>query len=135
MSRDPTCAPPPAYTAGSELNSDFLISQPSTTTRYQCGTHICLNVNAKIFYDQCNLIFNVFNRLLPKAGLCYVQCSINDPAYNSIAIAPPPEVEIDYIDIKIGETKEIVQRRADYEAKCKGKHFVWAFYYYATNEG
>ncbi|KAJ7495684.1 hypothetical protein B0H11DRAFT_1910436 [Mycena galericulata] len=55
---------------------------------------------------------------LPKAGLCYVQYSINDPAYRSIATAPP-DVEIDYIDIKIGETKEIVQRRADYEAKCK----------------
>ncbi|KAJ7503999.1 hypothetical protein B0H11DRAFT_2222094 [Mycena galericulata] len=60
---------------------------------------------------------------LPKAGLCYVQCSINDPAYSSIATVPP-DVEIDYIDIKIGETKEIVQRCADYEAKCKGKHFA-----------
>ncbi|KAJ7435531.1 hypothetical protein B0H11DRAFT_2257091 [Mycena galericulata] len=54
---------------------------------------------------------------LPKAGLCYAQVSINDPAYRSIPTAPL-DVEVHYIDIKLGETMDIVRRRADYEAKC-----------------
>jgi hypothetical protein len=40
----------------------------------------------------------------------------------------PDDENLDYLDIKVGETADIDVRRALY-AKCEGEEIMWCFYY------
>ncbi|KAJ6448016.1 hypothetical protein C8R45DRAFT_1115547 [Mycena sanguinolenta] len=79
-------------------------------------------------HDACDALCNLRPYLEPAGGGCvYTHLRLN---WEQLDLLPavPLDQEIDYLDLKIGETGNLENRRAAY-AKCQGEPIVWCYYY------
>ena len=77
-------------------------------------------------HDACDALSNI-RPYLEHLGVVYVHLRPNWEALDNLPSIPADE-EVDYLDFKIGETSDIVRRRAEYD-KCVGEPIIWCFYY------
>ncbi|KAJ7818084.1 hypothetical protein B0H14DRAFT_2601578 [Mycena olivaceomarginata] len=76
--------------------------------------------------DACDALLNV-RPYLEHPGFVYTHMRVDwDVLHNPPAIADADD--LDYLDIKVGETIHINARRASY-TKCDGEELIWCFYY------
>ncbi|KAJ7105818.1 hypothetical protein C8R44DRAFT_886284 [Mycena epipterygia] len=62
------------------------------------------------------------------AGWVYVEINADEVVIEGRATAPA-NVELDYLNIKVGETGNMARRREDYRRTCKGVDILWAYCY------
>ncbi|KAF8181992.1 hypothetical protein K438DRAFT_1975938 [Mycena galopus ATCC 62051] len=76
--------------------------------------------------DACDALLNI-RPYLEQPGVVYAHIRIN---WNVLANPPtiPDDEQLDYLDLKVGQTTDIDARRAAY-AKCEGEEILWCFYY------
>ncbi len=61
------------------------------------------------------------------AGVAYVHLRPNWEVLDQAGELPAEE--IDWVDLKVGETGDLVRRRDDYERDCIGEPITWAYCY------
>ncbi|KAJ6479056.1 hypothetical protein C8R45DRAFT_933836 [Mycena sanguinolenta] len=79
-------------------------------------------------HDACDALSNIRPYLEPVGGGCvYTHMR---PNWEQLQFSPttPLDAELDYLDLKIGQTGDLETRRAAY-AKCRGEPIVWCYYY------
>ena len=79
-------------------------------------------------HDACDALSNIRPHLEPDGGGCvYVHLR---PNWEQLQLLPTTllDQELDYVDLKIGQTSDIARRRVEYD-KCVGEPIVWCFFY------
>lgn len=79
-------------------------------------------------FDAARATFNARVYKPESAGTVYAHLVRNKSVLDSID-SIPPNVELDYVDIKFGRTNDLERRRGEYERVCDGEVLVWCFYY------
>lgn len=79
-------------------------------------------------HDACDALSNIRPYLEPDGG-GFVYTHMR-PNWEQLQLLPaiPVAQELDYLDVKIGQTSDIVRRRAEYD-KCVGEPIIWCFFY------